>query len=308
LAAVLCDFLPGSGHSTWKGHETFATVAAKAGLADFWPGGTKTPAIVSLLSQTLQHRRTSFENLILAVVRAGIVYRQKQNRPITTNEIDDLNGHILDLGFKFPDLWDRDFRNSLEQTTKERAREHVEHVDSQHKQQSAAAYRSQELVKLKDQFFQLDAQADRNNAGLSLEQVLNRLFQLYDLKPRQPFNVIGEQIDGSFELNGHIYLIEAKWEKHRLPEAPLLVFRGKIEGKSTFTRGVFIALNDITYQAKDAITRGKAPSFFVMNGYDLMMILSEAISLGDFVEKRIRLLGEEGRVCVPFSDLRSQPC
>jgi len=52
-----------------------------------------------------------------------------------------------------------------------------------------------------------------------------------------------------------------------------------------------------------AITRGKAPSFFVMNGHDLMMILSEAISLTDFLRKRVRLLAEEGRVCVPFSEL-----
>jgi hypothetical protein len=98
-------------------------------------------------------------------------------------------------------------------------------------------------------------------------------------------------------------LLESKWEGHALPEADLLVFRGKSEGKSTFTRGVFVALNDITQQARDAITRGKAPSFFVMNGHDLMMILNEAISLTEFLRRRVRLLAEEGRVCVPFSEL-----
>ena len=72
---------------------------------------------------------------------------------------------------------------------------------------------------------------------------------------------------------------------------------------STFTRGVFIALHDISIPARDAITRGKAPSFFVMNGHDLMMILSEAINLPDFLRRRVRLLGEEGCVCVPFSEL-----
>ena len=99
--------------------------------------------------------------------------------------------------------------------------------------------------------------------------------------------------------------MESKWEKDPLPEADLLVFRGKIEGKSTFTRGLFIALNDISGPARDAITRGKAPSFFVMNGYDLLMILSEAMTLPEFLKQRVRLLGEEGRVCVPFADLRN---
>lgn len=163
--------------------------------------------------------------------------------------------------------------------------------------------RSEALHRLKENFLKLTAESNRNFAGLALEKLLNELFELFDLRPRQPFRVIGEQIDGSFELDGQIYLLESKWEKSALPEADLLVFRGKIEGKSTFTRGVFIALNDISSEARDAITRGKAPSFFVMNGHDLMMILSEAIGLTEFLRKRIRLLAEEGCVCAPFSKL-----
>jgi hypothetical protein len=170
-------------------------------------------------------------------------------------------------------------------------------------QQSQQQGRSQALGQLKEEFFRLSVDSDRSKAGLALEQLLNRLFALFQLHPRQPFRITGEQIDGSFELEGQIYLLEAKWEKHPLPETDLLIFRGKIEGKSTFTRGLFIALNDISLPARDAITRGKAPSFFVMNGHDLIMILSHAMSLPDFLRKRVRLLAEEGRVCAPFSEL-----
>lgn len=174
----------------------------------------------------------------------------------------------------------------------------------QHNEQlSQLQRRSEVLLQLKEEFLQLAAEPDRNRAGLALEKLLNQLFGTFDLRPRQPFRVVGEQIDGSFELEGQIYLLESKWEKDALPEADLLIFRGKIEGKSTFTRGVFIALNDVSTPAREAITRGKAPSFFVMNGHDLMMILSEAISLTDFLRKRVRLLAEEGCVCVPFSEL-----
>ena len=172
-----------------------------------------------------------------------------------------------------------------------------------HEQQLQQHRRSQALAQLKDEFFRLAVVSDRNKAGLALEQLLNQLFDLFQLHPRQPFRIVGEQIDGSFELDGQIYLLEAKWEKQPLPEADLLIFRGKIEGKSTFTRGVFIALNDVSLPARDAITRGKAPAFFVMNGHDLIMILSEAVSLTDFLRKRVRLLAEEGCVCAPFSRL-----
>lgn len=171
------------------------------------------------------------------------------------------------------------------------------------RQENEHQRRSQALRQLKEEFLQLAVQEDRNAAGLALEKVLNRLFALFGLQPRQPFRVVGEQIDGSFQMGDQVYLLESKWEKDALCEAPLLVFRGKIEGKSTFTRGVFIALNDISGPARDAITRGKAPSFFVMNGHDLLMILSETISLTDFLRLRVRLLAEEGCVCAPFSQL-----
>jgi hypothetical protein len=163
--------------------------------------------------------------------------------------------------------------------------------------------RSQALRELKEEFFQLAADTDRNRVGLTLEKLLNRLFEIFELQPRQPFRVIGEQIDGSFQLDGQIYLLESKWEKRPLPEADLLVFRGKIEGKSTFTRGVLIALNDVSAQARDAITRGKAPCFFVINGHDLTMILNEAVTLPEFLRKRVRLLAEEGRMCIHFSEV-----
>ncbi len=160
------------------------------------------------------------------------------------------------------------------------------------------------LSELRQEFSDLATENDRAKAGLALEKFLHRLFVLFQLHPRQPFRVIGEQIDGSFELDGHVYLMESKWEQNPLPEADLLIFSGKIEKKSTFTRGVFIALNGVSDQARHAITQGKAPSFFVMDGHDLMMVLSEAITLPEFLRRRVRLLAEEGRVCVPFSELR----
>lgn len=72
---------------------------------------------------------------------------------------------------------------------------------------------------------------------------------------------------------------------------------------AVYATRVFVAVNGVSVEARDAITRGKQPSFFVIDGYDLMMVLSEAMSLTDSLRRRIRLFLEEGRVCVPFSDL-----
>ena len=303
LAGVLYDFLPGSGRSMWKGHVTFSTVATKVGLGHFWTGGSKRPAIHSLLSETLKHKRGLFEPLVVEIVRSGISYREKQGKPISVAELDSLNGHIYEIGFKFPALWDPGFRNSLQNTTAENARNGMKADSPFGRIANVSATLSDDLHILKERFSALTADSDRQRAGLAFEILLNRLFTIYGLNPRRPFRVVGEQIDGSFDLDAQIYLVEAKWEKDPLPVAPMLVFRGKIEGKSTFTRGLFIALNGVSDDARHAITQGKSPSFFVMNGYDIFMILSETISLVDFLRRRVRLLAEEGRVCASFSDV-----
>jgi hypothetical protein len=98
----------------WKGHITFGSVAARVGVAEFWSDtGSKTPRIVQLLEGTLQHRRERFEPLILAVVREGLLYRRRNGRPIAPQEIEKINGLILEIGFRFPDLWDEGVREAL---------------------------------------------------------------------------------------------------------------------------------------------------------------------------------------------------
>jgi hypothetical protein len=77
---------------------------------------------------------------------------------------------------------------------------------------------------LGEEFLQLAVQRERNAAGLALERMLNRLFEMSGPQPRQPFRVVGEQNDGSFQLvsDGWENLsAESKWEKEPLPEAKL---------------------------------------------------------------------------------------
>ena len=304
MADLLYDFLPGSGNPGWKGHVSFQTVAEKVGVGEFWQPGSKLPMITALLQRTLEHRRGQFERLILEIVRAGLTYRHKQGKPIRPNEIEKLNGYLLDVGFKFPDLWDQDFIASLRLDSAERAKKRVDEVIAHERQKVAEeSRRCTDLRELKEQFFSLHNEVSPQAAGLLFEKILNRMFALHGLAPREPFRVVGEQIDGSFDLDHETYLVEAKWEKGPVSEASLLIFRGKIEGKSAFTRGVFISLNGITDEARQAITQGKQPTFYTIDGYDLTMVLSDQVGLIEFLRQRRRLLAEEGKVVVPFPQL-----
>jgi len=306
MAELLYDFLPGSGSRSWKGHVSFKTVAEKVGVGEFWQPGSKIPMITALLERTLEYRRGRFEPLVLEIVRAGLTYRQKNRNPVTPDEVEKLNGLILEVGFKFPDLWDPDFMASLRTDGSDRAKEHVEEALAQEKLKATErTKRAQELEQLKRDFFALHENDDRQQAGLQLEKVLNHLFLLHDLSPREPFKVIGEQIDGSFLLDHEVYLLEAKWTQNPTREADLLVFRGKIEGKSKYTRGIFVTVNGVSKEASISITQGKQPNFFVVDGYDITMLLEDNIELAEFLRIRQRLLAEEGRVIVPFNRINT---
>jgi restriction endonuclease len=276
----------------------------RVGVGNNWLGGSKTPAIIALLSQTLELDRSRFEPLIVEIVRQGIVYRKKKGTPLTPDDIDLVNGHTLDLGFKFPELWDPDFKASLRQGSAQRSKDRIdEAMQEERVKETARDQRQVKLEALKQDFLSLHTMTDRPKAGLALERLLTELFSLFGLSPRQSFRVVGEQIDGSFELDHHSYLLEAKWEHEPLSEAPLSTFREKVVGKSSISRGVFISVNGFSQPAKDAISRGKQPLFFAMDGHDLMMILSGQIVLDEFLRQRRRLLADEGFMFVPFGEL-----
>ena len=303
LAELLYDFLPGSGSKTWKGHVSFRSVAQTIGVGDFWQQGSKQPMIVALLQRTLAERRHLFEPLMLEIVRAGITYRQKQGSPIRPEEIDKLNGLIVELGFKFPDLWDEDFKTLLQSDAGQRAKKVVDAIITEERERESKTYeRSRELKALSDEYFSLYAELDRQSAGFRLEKILNRVFKLHDLDPRKPFRVVGEQIDGSFDLDHETYLLEAKWTRDPVGVSHLRVFRDKV-GISAYTRGMFVSINGVTDEAKEAITRGHQPNFFAVDGYDLTMFLTDQIALVEFLRQRRRLLADEGSVFVPYQEI-----
>ena len=166
-----------------------------------------------------------------------------------------------------------------------------------------AVERAQRLAGLRERFEALATLKDRQKAGRDLEGVLKEVFALSGLHSREPFRVAGEQIDGSFELDHETYLLEAKWEASRLSQQPLLVFREKIAAKSHFTRGVLLAMNGITDEARDAIVRGKAPNFFLMDGDDLREVLAGRVPLGGLLRAKARHLAETGDIFYPVRSL-----
>lgn len=62
---------------------------------------------------------------------------------------------------------------------------------------------------LKEKFL-LISRLDAHERGFAFEKFLNKLFLIFGLNPRASFRIVGEQIDGSLDIDNECYLIEAK--------------------------------------------------------------------------------------------------
>jgi len=292
IAQLLYSFLPGEPHPRADPTISFRGAAKQLGLSHLWTGGSKLPAIVRLLEGTLEEHSALFCDLILTIVRRGLTYRRNKGHPITREEIRKLNELLTRVHFKIPDLWDPTFLDSLPVssapvTAPEKPAERVT------------------LERLKQQLMQLN-DLDPSSRGIAFEQFLRELFEVSGLCPRPPFRLTGEQIDGSFEIDADIYLVEAKWHKEPTGQSDLLVFREKVESKSSWTRGLFISYSGFTNEGLQAFARGRSTNIIGMSGQDLYFILEGEISLADAIKQKVRRAAETGEFYVPIFEITRQ--
>lgn len=137
--------------------------------------------------------------------------------------------------------------------------------------------------------------------GYAFESFLQNLFGSSDLQPRAPFRLDGEQIDGSFQLGGDTYLVEAKWLRGPVGVGELHTFHGKVDQKAAWTRGLFISYLGFTDVGLEAFGRGK--KVICMSGEDIYLALGAKVPIRELIERKARMAAETGRTFVPFSEL-----
>ena len=144
---------------------------------------------------------------------------------------------------------------------------------------------------------QLEPQA----RGYAYEKFLKDLFDANGLAARASFRLVGEQIDGSFELAAETYLLEAKWTNSQTGVTDLRSFNGKVEEKAAWSRGLFVSYSGFTPDGLAAFGRGKR--VVCMDGLDLYEMLDKNLSFADVLAKRVRRAAESGNPFVWVRDL-----
>lgn len=171
-------------------------------------------------------------------------------------------------------------------------------VEPQKTSQADRTINSSEFARISQDLMQVSTLAPQAR-GYAFEKFLGSLFSAFGLSARDPFRLRGEQIDGSFELDGEFYLLEAKWQSLPIGVSDLHIFQGKIDQKAAWTRGLFISNSGFTEEGLEAFGKGKR--VVCMDGFDLYEMLSREISLPHVLKSKIRRAAETGS---PFARVR----
>ncbi len=135
--------------------------------------------------------------------------------------------------------------------------------------------------------------------GFAFEKFLKELFDANGMDGRASFRVVGEQIDGSFEMSGETYLLEAKWTSKPVDASDLRSFNAKVEDKASWSRGLFVS--DSGFTEDGLLAFGKGKSLVCMDGLDICEMLQRKLSLQEVLSKKVRRAAETGK---PFVRLR----
>jgi len=125
----------------------------------------------------------------------------------------------------------------------------------------------------------------------------------FGLKPHSAFRIIGEEIDGSLEITDITYLVEAKWQAKATSESDLLVFKGKVDGKASWARGIFISFSGFTKESLEAFARGKSTNIIGIDGQDIFFILEGKLSLIEAIKRKARRAAERNEFFISVYQL-----
>ncbi len=162
---------------------------------------------------------------------------------------------------------------------------------------SSQAFR-QRLAALRDRFLEFHVATNPQKRGYDLQTLLYDLFILFDLEPRGPFSLRGEQIDGAFVLDSDDYLLEAKWQKEPSTLHDLRDLDGAIASNLDNTLGLFVSINGFSQDALQRYREGSRPRLICLDGADLMLVLEGQIDLPDLLRRKRSLAAQRGEVFV----------
>jgi predicted RecB family endonuclease len=170
-----------------------------------------------------------------------------------------------------------------------------QHSDKYEQEAKLKRQREQDLEEIQSALFSLFGMADPWARGTALEGVLNRLFKAHGILVREAFRIRGEkgqgiieQIDGVVELDGEVYLVEAKWWDQRVGPGDVSQHLVRVFSRGQ-SRGIYIAYPGYTPAALASCKEALQQAVFVLCELEEFVQLLEAKKdLKEFLKAKVR--------------------
>ena len=164
--------------------------------------------------------------------------------------------------------------------------------------QKHQAERQKQLTEIKDELYSLFAMQTNQNQkrGKLLESILNRLFEVSDMLPREAFGLVSDEgekilVSGVVEIDGYLYLVEMKWLRKPLGKAEILPHLEKTYSNRGHTRVILISTSGFTPLAIATCKEALSQKITVLCELKEIVTLLEwqKSGLKDFLRKKINV-------------------
>lgn len=188
-------------------------------------------------------------------------------------------------------------KDSFTRMNLERERERKERLEQKKAQDAAIENRKAKFAQAKSQFFSLFGEKDVYKRGKALERALNSLFAVEGILIREAFSIKGkcgegviEQIDGLIEIDGQLYLVEAKWWNTTLGPAEVSPHVVRVYGRGGVAYGLFISYTDLTAAARricrDAMLQGRV--IVMVKLQEIVELLESDGDIKNWIKQKVR--------------------
>ncbi len=148
--------------------------------------------------------------------------------------------------------------------------------------------------------------------GKEFEKIIGLMLSNENIRHSLSYRPEGEEIDGALIWNAQTFLIEAKWHKDPLPASAIYAFKGKVEGKFSGTRGIFISMSGYSEECQRAVVHGKDLDILLFDQYDIEDIVGNQYASGvDFTKvltEKLFAASLTGNIYLTWRDLLQSRC
>jgi hypothetical protein len=160
------------------------------------------------------------------------------------------------------------------------------------------------LAELNSEFQRITGLPEQER-GYELEILLYRIFDLFDLNPRDSFKRKGDQIDGAFTLGTDELLLEARWRKEGARLDAINVFTKKVDKSLRNTLGLFLSIEGFSDDSIEHLALQENVPLILMDGMDLLAVLEGRLDLVELLNRKKRHANDTGNVYLRVNDILS---